>query len=148
MLILHVGGRIRALKGGFTGLIAASLLQFTANSLRMAKRDLFDPPPTPITPVRPDIPAEVSLRPEQPNTSPNTQLESVSESRWNRFTSRSVQIFKRWFPIKHHSSEELLERWTDRRAALEGRLRDIEAEELRLYERVQALQLEQELDEV
>ncbi|ORX40155.1 hypothetical protein BD324DRAFT_616615 [Kockovaella imperatae] len=139
-----IGGPRRAVRGGFSGMVAGSILQFSANSLRMLKRDIFDPPKPRLTPnTIPLSPSNLPVDTQMPST-PVNPSEQPNQSLWKRFTHATVKTLKAWSPIKKRTNEEMLVMYQAKRKALDERLIEIEAEELELYERIQEWQRQAE----
>ena len=140
-----LAGRRAAIRGGVTGAVACSLLQLTANSLRMLKSDYLDPhEPDPPRQGQSDHSVGHSIDEAQlpPQSSSSVQSQDGSNPTKGQVEGQSrlqswLSSLWQYAPMKRVSDPDYLKTLNARLATVDAKLMKLEDEELKLYQKVQ-----------
>ena len=138
---MELAGTKQISKGGFTGFGIAFLGQGLINSARLIKSEVFDPLPASSSSssspfVAPDYSAHSNVSKSAKSAESEYGSHGAGDSRWDKLQESTIRTLKGWSPITYAGPEQQLENFDRRQMWLEARLRKIEEEEMRIYERV------------
>lgn len=140
--MIDQGGGGTAIRAGITAGIITTLLQFTVNQARVIRLDILasqNPQPQSTTPVDFSPALSVSQSPEHSFPKPtgiSHSFENSTKSKQDQdsLPSKIMNAMSAFTPVRKLSDEEYLEVLQKKRGEIATRLREIEEEEVDLYD--------------